>query len=200
VVVLVMVLVAGLVTGCSSGSGIPDSEAPPVTDAASAVWVTIGGIETLNTDRDDIRDNWTQLVFAEQMAPGGVHVNVATEDATVESALDGQLSKALVLRATVVTIWLESADLQRGTPPATYEQQLTSLVEGLQREGVHVYLLRGGPATDEASPLHAAIAAVADRTGSTLVDLGDVTDRTDDAGQRAIADVVGPALAPDLGS
>ena len=36
------------------------------------VFVAIGGIETLNSDRDDLPDNWTQLVFAGQVRPGGV--------------------------------------------------------------------------------------------------------------------------------
>ena len=47
--------------------------------------------------------------------PGGVYVNLATEDATVKSALDGQLPQALDLHATVATIWLESADVRLGT-------------------------------------------------------------------------------------
>ena len=40
------------------------------------------------------------------------------------------------------------------------------------------------------------IAAVASRTGATLVELGDVSDRFDDDGQRRIADIVGERSPP----
>jgi hypothetical protein len=201
--VLTVVSTVALVVGCSSGSGIPASEAPPVTEAPPpVVFVAMGGIETLNSDRDDLPDNWTQLVFAEQVRPGGVYVNVASEGATADSALDGQLAQALDLHATAATVWLESADLRLGTSVQTYREQLTTLVEELQAAGVKVYLLRSDAGSDagDPPPLQASIAEVAGQTGATLVDLGDVSDRFEDAGQRRIADTVGAALAADLGA
>jgi len=187
VVGVVAVLLLGLLAGCSSGSSGTASEAPPVTDpVAPVVYVALGGMETLN---------------AEHMAPGGVYVNLATEDGTVKSAIDGQLPAALGAHATVATVWLESADLRLGTPLRVYRDELTTLVDDLQAGGMKVYLLRSGPSvpTDVAAPLQSTVAVVAGQTGATLVDLGDISDRNDDAGQRRIADTVAAAIGADLG-
>lgn len=198
---LAMVVLLGGVVGCSSGSSDAASEAPPVTDPIPPiVYVAMGGIETLNSDRRDLPDNWPQLLFSEHMAPGGVYVNLATESATVKRALDGQLPQALDLNATVATIWLENADLRLGTSTRVYRDELTTLVEDLQAGGVRVYLLRSGPSDGDAAPLQATVAIVAGQTGATLVDLGDIADRNDDAGQRRIADQVAAAIGGDLGS
>ena len=202
VVGVVAVLLLGLLAGCSSGSSGTASEAPPVTDpVAPVVYVALGGMETLNADRRDLPDNWPQLLFAEHMAPGGVYVNLATEDGTVKSAIDGQLPAALGAHATVATVWLESADLRLGTPLRVYRDELTTLVDDLQAGGMKVYLLRSGPSvpTDVAAPLQSTVAVVAGQTGATLVDLGDISDRNDDAGQRRIADTVAAAIGADLG-
>ncbi|MGZ4693698.1 MAG: hypothetical protein ACXWA3_08720 [Acidimicrobiales bacterium] len=196
---LVLAGLAGL-AGCSSGSSSTASEAPPVTDPTTpVVYAAIGGLETLNSDRDDLPDNWPQLLFRDHMAPGGVYVNLASPDATVKSALDGQLSQALDLHATVATIWLESADERLGTSVRVYHDELTTLVEDLQAGGVKVYLLRSGPNPGDPTPLQASVTIVSGETGAPIVDLGDISDRSDDSGQRRIAEQVAATVGPDLG-
>ncbi|MGZ4705554.1 MAG: hypothetical protein ACXWCM_11860, partial [Acidimicrobiales bacterium] len=56
---LALLLVLAGLAGCSSGSSSTASEAPPVTDPTTpVVYAAIGGLETLNSDRDDLPDNW----------------------------------------------------------------------------------------------------------------------------------------------
>ena len=168
-----------------------------MTDAAPAVvFVALGATETNNSDRRDLQDNWAQIVFAETIPSGGVYVNLATDDATVQSALDGQLPQAAALHPTIATVWIESADASLGTPAATYAAKLTQLVEGLRAAGASQILLLtpGTSTTDAGGDLAPEVAQVADATGATLVSLGDVSDRTDDPGQRRIADQVSSAL------
>jgi hypothetical protein len=197
----VLVGLLALLTACSPGSSDTASEAPPITDPQSpVVYVAMGGIETLNSDRSrDLPDNWPQVLFAEHMAPGGVYVNAATESATAKSAIDGQLPTALDLHATVATVWLESADVRLGTSIRVYHDELRTMVEDLQAGGVKVYLLRSGPSDGEAAPIQATVAVVGGETGATVVDLGDISDRENDSGQRRIANTVATAMGADLG-
>ena len=193
-VLCIMVMVAA---GCSSSGGSTTSDAPPETNAGpAAVFVALGAKETNNRDRDDLQDNWPQIVFAETIPSGGVYVNLATDDATVQSALDAQLPQATALHPTMATVWIESSDARLGTPAAVYRQKLTALVEGLRAAGATQILLLT-PATsrtDAGGDLADSVAQVAKATGATLVALGDVSDRADDAGQRRIADLVSGAL------
>ena len=192
-------VVVGLVVaaGCSSGPDGTSSAAPPETSATPpVVFVALGAKETNNSDRRDLQDNWAQIVFADTIPSGGVYVNLATDDATVQSALDEQLPQAVALHPTVATVWIESADAHLGTPAATYARKLTELVEGLRAAGAGRVLLLS-PATsstDVGGDLAPAVAQVAAATGATLVELGDVSDRAEDPGQRRIADQVSSAL------
>ena len=190
----------GILSGaaaCSSGAGGASSAAPPETAAgAPVVFVALGARETNNSDRRDLQDNWAQIVFAEALPPGGVYVNLATDDATVQSALNDQLPQAISLHPTVATVWVESADARSGTPPATYRQTLTDLVVRLRAAGATtIVLLTPSAATPDGSgALADSVAQVATETGATLLSLGDVSDRGDDRGQRRIADQVTGAL------
>src|SRR4051794_12663376 len=186
--------------GCLSSS--PDLGAPlaPVgsggVEPASAVYVAIGGIETLNRNRDDIQDNWPQIVFGEAMPPGALYVNLATEDATVRSAQQDQVPAAVALHPTVATVWVEAGDVRQGTAPATYEDHLTQIVKSLQAAGAGTVVLLS-PSLDQpglAGGLADSVSRVAQATGATFVDLGDTSDRVDDPGQRRIATAVEAAI------
>ncbi len=117
-VALVTVALGGsALSGCSSASDGTSSAAPPETAVtAPEVFVALGAQETNNSDRRDLQDDWAQIVLAEAIPPGGVYVNLATDDATVQSALDRQLPQAADLHPTIATVWLESADVRRGHP------------------------------------------------------------------------------------
>ena len=197
--VLAVTAVLVVVSGCSSGGGPhPDPAAAPSVAAPGdgQVFVAIGGLETSNEDRDDLPDNWPQLVFA-SMSPGTVYVNFGVQGATAASAVADQLPQAAALHPTVATVWVESADVASGTAPTTYQAQLTQLVEGLRQAGAQRVLLLSPSAspTGPAGGLADSVAQVAQATGAQLVDLGDTSGRGDDAGQRAIAQAVEAALA-----
>jgi len=195
--VLVLFVGVTLAAGCSSSGGSTTSDAPPETNAGpGVVYVAVGAKETNNRDRADLQDNWPQIVFAESIPSGGIYVNLATDDATVQSALDGQLPQAASLHPTIATVWVESSDARLGTPASVYRQKLTALVDGLHAAGATQILLLtpATSTTDAGGDLADSVAQVAKATGATLVALGDVSDRADDAGQRRIADSVSGAL------
>jgi len=197
---MVVVALTVLAAGCSSSS--PDLGAPlaPVgsggIEPASATYVAIGGIETLNRNRDDIQDNWPQIVFGEAMPPGAVYLNLATEDATARSAQQDQVPQAVALHPTVATVWVEAGDVRQGTAPASYEDHLTQIVQSLLAAGAGKVVLLSPSAAQPglAGGLADSVKRVAQATGATFVDLGDTSDRTDDPGQRRIADAVKAAI------
>lgn len=196
---LVVLVLVGAVAGCASGSDIAEPAPPPGTAGGpTAVYVAIGGLETLNSDRDDIQDNWPQIVFAEALPRGAVYVNLATENATVRSAVDDQLPQAEALRPTVATVWVEAADTRLGTSPASYRTELAQLVGGMQAAGATRVLLltSGSSSSDLAGAFADSVAHVATDTGAVFVDLGDTSGRAGDPGQRRIADAVMAAMGP----
>jgi hypothetical protein len=186
-------------SACTSSSNLAAPAAPVGTggvEAPSAVFVALGGIETLNRSRDDIADNWPQVVFAEQLPAGAVYVNLATEGATTRSVLHDQLPKAQALHPTVVTVWVEAADVRTGTLTAVYRDQLSLIVRGLQSAGAQRVLLMTPPAgqSDLSGGYAASIRQVANETGAVYVELADTSGRQDDGGQRAIANSVMAAM------
>ena len=188
-----------ILPACSSGSDLAAPAVPVGTggvEAPAAVYVAIGGVETLNGSRDDIQDNWPQIVFAEKLPAGTVYVNLATDSATARSALDYQLPRAQALHPTVATVWVESADVRSGVAAAVYRDQLTQIVQGLQTAGARRVLLLTPSRTqaDLAGGLADSVTEVARQTGAVVVDLGDTSDRQDDPGQRRIADAVMAAM------
>jgi hypothetical protein len=197
VTLILAIALLSTVVGCTSGSDLTTPAPPPETAGGpTAVYLAVGGIETLNADRDDIQDNWPQIVFGEALPNGAVYVNLATDDATVSSALADQLPQAGPLHPTVASVWLEDADTRIATSPAAYRDALAQLVAGLRAAGATQVLLltsgagRAGPT----GPFHDAVAQVASDTGARLVELGDTSGRADDAGQRRIADAVVAAM------
>jgi len=194
VVLLCTLLIA--VAACSSPGPAPAS-APVGPGARPTVLVTMGAIETSNLDfRTDRRDTWTQIVFSQATPAAAVFVNLAAQNVTAQRVIDTQLPELASLHPDVVTIWVEAADVRLSTPVVTYQAELAQLVSGARQAGARKVLLVTPPAgqSNLAGGLAAAVAAVAARTGATLVRLGDTSDRYSDAGQRRIASSVIAAL------
>lgn len=188
-----------MVSACTSGSDLAAPAAPVGTggvEAPSAVFVALGGIETLNRSRDDIADNWPQIVFAEHLPAGAVYVNLATEGATTRSVLQDQLPQAQALHPTIATIWVEAADVRRGTSTSVYRDQLTQIIKALQSAGAQrVLLMTPAAAQSDLSGGYAdSVRQVATDTGAVYVELGDTSGRQDDPGQRSIANSVMAAM------
>ncbi len=196
VLVPVMVLLMSALAACSS-TGPHVANAPEGTEINPPVLVTMGAVETSNLDfRTDRRDTWTQIVFDKAMPAAAVLINLAGDNITAERVIDTQLPELASLHPTVVTIWVESADVRVATPTATYQAELAQLVAGARQAGAHKVLLVTPPANqqDRSGALAESVAAVATNTGARLATLGDTSDRYSDAGQRRIAASVIAAL------
>ena len=189
-------VLAVVLAACTTG-GPSHAGAPAGTETRPSTLVAMGGLETSNLDRRyDPEDTWTQLVLTQGMPAAAVFVNLAGDDVTAERVIDTQLPELDALHPDVVTIWVESADVRLATPAVTYQAELTRLVSGARQAGAHTVLLLTPPATEQnlSGGLAGSVAQVASRTGATLVQLGDTSDRKTDAGQRHIAASVVAAL------
>ncbi len=159
--------------------------------------MALGGNETLNAGRrSDLPDDWTQLVFTQALSTSAVHVDLASNDGTVQNALDVQLPDAVALRPTIATVWVGASDVRNGTGSITFRDELSQLVARLQAVGTRRILLLSQPSTmpPGGGEYTAAMGQVARDSGATLVTLGPVPVPLDDAGQRAIAAPVIAAL------
>jgi GDSL-like Lipase/Acylhydrolase family len=187
---------AGSLAACSSPP--PDlTEGRAGNEARPSVLVSMGAIETSNLDfRTDRRDTWTQLVFTHAMPAASVFVDLAGDNITAERVIETQLPELASLHPDVVTIWVEAADVRLATPPSTYQRELTELIAGARQAGARKVLLMTPPASEAnlSGGYAGSVAAVASRTGATLVNLDDTSDRYSDDGQRHIADSVIAAL------
>ena len=209
---LALVSVAGMLTGCSSGSSVepPDAEpaAPPQT------YVAVGASESVGVGAErPLVEAWPRVLYRTALDRNTVFVSLGVEGSTVAEALDEQLPLALELRPTFVTVWLNVNDLAAGVPVDDYQQQLTALVRGLRQDGrarvlvantppvdqLPIYQALAGsrfPPPDEARALvtayNEAVEHVADAEGAELVDLYT-------AGTEAVEDGTFASLVEDAG-
>jgi hypothetical protein len=195
VAVFVAVAAGAVLSGCSPAK--PADQGPPTTPAPPRqVFVALGGVETLNSARDDLPDDWTQLVFTETLSTSAVHVNLASADGTVQNALDVQLPDAAALHPTIATVWVGASDVRNGTGAITFRDELTQLVTRLREAGTRRVVLLTQPSTmpSGGSAYTAAVGEVARESGAALVTIGYLPFPLTDAGQRAIAAPVIAAL------
>ena len=182
-----------LFVGCTAESSVSDS-APPLPDPNQerVVYTALGGDETLNRELEDsFRDAWPQRVFTEALPRSAIYVNFARPDATVAGALTDQLPQSLAVDPTVATVWLGASDARRGTSEASFERDLSEIVEDLQSAGARVLLLAPDGGDDGFSGASQRVAAMTDAT-LVVVPGGD---RRLPATQAAIADAVAAQLA-----
>jgi lysophospholipase L1-like esterase len=183
--------VVTLATGCSGGSSTEAPDAP--TAAPPQTYVAVGASESVGIGADrPLVDAWPRVLYRTALDRNTVFVSAGVEGSTVADALDEQLPLALELRPTLVTVWLNVNDLAAGVPVATYERQLSQLVQALRRndrarvlvanapplDQLPVYQALAGtrfPPPDEVRELvaayNAAIERITDAQGADLVDL-----------------------------
>jgi acyl-CoA thioesterase I len=177
------------------------SSGPRVASAGSVVYVAVGASDTVGVGtRDPARQAWPS-VFAREALPAGAEVhNLGIAGATTRQAIRDELPRALALRPTIVTVWLNVNDLTHGVPADAYRRRLSHLLRELRRGGRTTVLVATtpqlqslpayraclrAPASCGVGPFvpppsfvrtavdvyNAAIRAAALRTGSIVVDL-----------------------------
>jgi hypothetical protein len=141
-VVLVLVLAA-------CGSTATTTSTRPAVTGPRTTYVAVGGSDSVGNGTDDpLLDAWPQQFFRHSLPLEAVFVNAAVPGSTVADAITDQAPLASSLRATVVTVWLVSADLLDGTPASTYATQLLQLLRSLRAQGATV-LVGNAPPLDQ---------------------------------------------------
>jgi hypothetical protein len=139
------VLAAAVVLTACGSSGTTATTRPPAAGPRTT-YVAVGGSDDIGGGTDDpLLDAWTQQFFRRSLPLDAVFVNAAEPGSTVAEALTDQDPLAHDSGATVVTVWLVSADLLDGTPAPAYAQQLLQLLTALRAGGTTQVLVGNVP-------------------------------------------------------
>ncbi len=138
--------VAGAFGACSSGSDSGSS--PDASKSEGEVYVAVGASETVGFGAEQPATQAWPAVLKKEVLPKAKFVNLGIPGATVATALEQELPKAVELAPTIVTVWLNVNDLIARVPLATYESQLAQLVGGLRRGGATRVLVANTPPLD----------------------------------------------------
>lgn len=137
-----------------SGAACRDDEpAAPVAErddegVGPIVYVAVGASETVGVGAGDPTLAWPEVFRRRALPPDTVFTSLGVSGSTVAAALQQQAPRAVELRPTLVTVWLNVNDLTRFVPPETYESQLRDLVRRLRRDGGTTVLVANTPALD----------------------------------------------------
>lgn len=141
---VVSVLVILLLAACGSTSAATTT--PPQPSGPRTVYVAVGGSDSVGSGTSDpLVDAWPQQFFRHSLPLDTVFVNAAVPRSTVAEAITDQATLARSSGATVVTVWLVSADLLGGTPAATYASELLQLLTSLRGTGGTTVLVGNVP-------------------------------------------------------
>lgn len=138
--------VAGAFGACSSGPDNGGSSDGSKSDGE--VYVAVGASETVGFGADRPETQAWPALLREEALSKARFVNLGIPGATVATALEKELPKAVELSPTIVTVWLNVNDLIARVPLATYESQLTQLLRGLRRGGATRVLVANTPPLD----------------------------------------------------
>jgi len=142
--VVALVVLAGCGSTGTTSITRPRPSGPPTT------YVAVGGTDAVGSGTDDpLLDAWPQQFFRHSLPLAATFVNAAVPGSTVAAALGDQAPQAAASGATVVTVWLVSADLLGGTPPATYGTELLQLLTTLRTRGATTVLVGNVPPLDQ---------------------------------------------------
>lgn len=186
--VLVAVL-ATLVAGCGTDRSSRAARPAATTTTAPGLYVAIGASDSVGIgSTNPAQDAWPE-VFRHMALPASTRfANLAVPGATLASALSDQVPKAVAMRPSLVTVWLNVNDLRDRVRPADFERGLERLVEQLRKEGGARVLVANVPPLDhlpavrfvpipvdlvdrEVDAYNAATDGVARRQHAILVDL-----------------------------
>lgn len=153
------------------------------------LYVAVGASDTVGVGTaDPQREAWPRVFLHTALSADTRYRTFATSGATVATALQRQVPKAVELQPDVVTVWLNVNDLVRFVPAETYESQLRMAVRRLRRGGRATVLVANTPAVEQlpvvasygistdlvrsaVEAYNAAIERVVQAEGAQLVDL-----------------------------
>ena len=152
-----LLAVAPLLAACSRAPS-----AQPLTRSDRVVYVAVGASDTVGVgSRDPRRDAWPE-VFARTALPPNAEVhNLGISGATTAEAIRRELPRALDLRPTIATVWLNVNDLTHAVPPETYERQLRQLLTALRADGRTQVLIATTPRLESLPAYRACLDASA---------------------------------------
>jgi lysophospholipase L1-like esterase len=154
-----LILFALLVTACGT-AGTPTPVASPSPSPPAVIYAAIGASETVGIGSTNPRTDAWPTVLARSLPPSTLYRNYGISGETVAGALTDEVPKALIVKPTLVTVWLNVNDITAGVSAADYGDQLTRLVHAMRRGGAARVLVANTPWLDHL-PIY-----VACRTGS----------------------------------
>ena len=124
-------------------------------------YAAIGASETVGIGATNpSKDAWPAVFAASALPAGALYRNYGISGETVAGAITDEVPKALVVKPTLVSVWLNVNDLNAGVSAADYQAQLTTLVHAMRQGGRARVLVANTPWLDHL-PLY-----VACRTGT----------------------------------
>ena len=184
---LTLFLLAAVLVSCSGPTRATETASAPVRSSAATVsptttptptptaspavrYVAIGASDTVGIGATDpATGSWPARV-AMLLPPGSAFVNVGVSGSVAIQAKDAQLPGAVAQKPTVVSIWLAVNDMNATIQPASYQDALAAIVDGLvARTDAKIFVgnvpdVRGVPAYKDAdkNALFAQISAYND--------------------------------------
>ena len=164
---LILVLLAGCnaastatarVTPSPSGTSSPIATATPSSSASlnSVRYVAIGASDTVGVGAvDPARGSWPARIAA-LLPRGAAYVNLGVSGSLALQAQREQLPGAVAQRPTVVTVWLAVNDLNATIDPASYQDALGAIVDGLV-QGTSAMIFVGNVPDLRGVPVYASV-------------------------------------------
>lgn len=133
-----------LLAAGACGPTRPATLAAASTPRPAVVYAALGAGETAGVGTDDPSRQAFPLLLYRQLPRSAVLYDFGLPGETTAGALSDELSQALAVRPTLVTVWFGADDLLAGVSAATYEGHLDRIVSALRRHGAATVLVTTG--------------------------------------------------------
>jgi GDSL-like Lipase/Acylhydrolase family len=190
----ITVAFATVAVGCSGG---PPGAPKRVAVGKPVHYVALGGDDVYG-GRRSLATSWPQRLFRDHLALNATLVNLASPHHGGAEIRQDEVPTAVRLHPDVVTITLID-DLERATPPAIVQRDLSAIIRSLQAiDGVRILVGTAPLDTDTdkvRSAYNAAVTAATRTRGAELVDLSQVSATDAELRAQQIADAFARVLA-----
>ncbi|MGI8608049.1 MAG: SGNH/GDSL hydrolase family protein [Candidatus Dormibacteria bacterium] len=143
-------------SGASTAASPSAAVSPSASTKSSVVYAAVGASETVGIgSTNPSKDAWPTVFAGSALPPGATYRNYGISGETVAGAITDEVPKALIIKPTLVTVWLNVNDLNAGVSVADYQAQLTQLVHAMRQGGTARVLVANTPWLDRL-PLYLA--------------------------------------------